>query len=333
MCDPLKGLILCAGKGTRLYPFTVSYPKTLIPVANVPLLHGCIDKLIDQNITEIGIVIHPSQESSITESVQKIDEQNIRITYIYQRKPAGIANAILQAKNFIGEESFILLLGDNLISTSLQILKDQVDIEKNDAALLLAEVDHPQDYGIAEVTGSKIVRLEEKPQKPKSNLAVLGAYAFSSSIFKAAETIKPSARGEYEITDAIQWLIQEGYPVAYQKTEISSIDVGTVERWITANRKMLKEMLYESYIHPSVIVKNSTIFGPVSIEQNCVIEDAVIGPHVSIGENSTINGCSIQDSILLSHVHLEKIGHLLREMVVGSGSTWVGIEQKGEDEG
>ena len=329
----MKGLILCAGKGTRLYPFTISHPKTLIPVANVPLLHGCIDKLIDQNITEIGIVIHPSQESSIRESVQKIGGQNIRITYIYQLRPAGIANAILQAKDFIGQDSFILLLGDNLISTSLQILKDQVDTEKNDAALLLTEVDYPQDYGIAEVAGSKIVRLEEKPLKPKSNLAVLGAYAFSSSIFKAAETTKPSARGEYEITDAIQWLIQEGYPVAYYKTEISSIDVGTVERWITANRKMLKEMPNESYIHPSVIVKNSTILGPVSIEQNSVIEDAVIGPYVSIGENSTINGCSIQDSILPSDVHIKKIGQPIRKMVIGSGSTWVGIEEKGEDEG
>lgn len=329
----MKGLILCAGKGTRLYPFTISYPKTLIPVANVPLLHGCIDRLIDQNITEIGIVIHPAQESSIKESLQKMKGQNISITYIYQHNPAGIANAILQAKDFIGQDSFLLLLGDNLISASLQVLKEQVDIQGNEAALLLTEVDYPQDYGIAEVSGQKIIRLEEKPQAPKSNLAVLGAYAFTSSIFKAAETIKPSARGEYEITDAIQWLIQQGYRVAYHKTQISSIDVGTMERWIEANRKMLKEMPYENHIHPSVIVKNSTIYGPVSIEQGSVIEDAVIGPYVSIGENSVINGCSIQDSILLSHVHIKQIAQPIQKMVFGSGSTWVGIEQKGEDQG
>lgn len=327
----MKGLILCAGKGTRLYPFTISYPKTLIPVANVPLLHGCIDKLIDQNITEIGIVIHPSQESSIKESVQRINGQNISITYIYQHKPAGIANAILQAKDFMGQDSFILLLGDNLISTSLKILKEQVESQGNQAALLLAEVDNPQDYGIAEVADHKIIKLEEKPQKPKSNLAVLGAYAFSPSIFKASETINPSARGEYEITDAIQWLIQQGYPVAYHKAEISSIDVGTMERWIAANRKMLKEMLSENYIHPSVIVKNSTIVAPVSIEQGSVIEDAVIGPYVSIGENSTIKGCSIQDSILLSHVHIEQMSQPIHKMVVGSGSTWIGIDEKGVD--
>ena len=327
----MKGLILCAGKGSRLYPFTISYPKTLIPVANIPLLHGCIDKLIEQNISEIGIVIHPSQESSIKESVQKISSQNFHITYIYQHKPTGIASAILQAKDFIGQDSFIMLLGDNLISISLRVLKDQVESQGNQAGLLLAEVDNPQDYGIAEVADRKIVNLEEKPQKPKSNLAVLGAYAFSPSIFEACETINPSARGEYEITDAIQWLIQQGYSVAYHKAEISSIDVGTMERWIAANRKMLKEMPSENYIHPSVFVKNSTIVAPVSIEQGSIIEDAVIGPYVSIGENSTIKDCTIQDSILLSHVHIKQMSQPIQKMVIGSGSIMVGIEKKGED--
>lgn len=328
----MKGLILCAGKGSRLYPFTISYPKTLIPVANVPLLHGCIDKLTEQNISEIGIVIHPSQESIIKESLQKISHENINITYIYQHKPEGIANALLQAKDFIGQNSFILLLGDNLISISLSKLKEQVELQGNHAALLLAEVDNPQDYGIAEVVGKKITMLEEKPKNPRSNLAVLGAYVFSPSIFKASEMVKPSARGEYEITDAIQWLIQNDYPVSFYKAEISNIDVGTMDRWIGANRKMLKEMPYENYIHPSVILKNTKIISPVSIDQGSILEDSVIGPYVSIGEGSTVKDCVIEDSILLSHVHLNKLFQPILKMVVGSGSAIVGTEEKGGGE-
>lgn len=328
----MKGLILCAGKGSRLYPFTISYPKTLIPVANVPLLHGCIDKLTEQNISEIGIVIHPSQESIIKESLQKISHENINITYIYQHKPEGIANALLQAKDFIGQDSFILLLGDNLISISLSKLKEQVELQGNHAALLLAEVDNPQDYGIAEVVGKKITMLEEKPKNPRSNLAVLGAYVFSPSIFKASEMVKPSARGEYEITDAIQWLIQNDYPVSFYKAENSNIDVGTMDRWIGANRKMLKEMPYENYIHPSVILKNTKIISPVSIDQGSILDDSVIGPYVSIGEGSTVKDCVIEDSILLSHVHLNKLSQPILKMVVGSGSAIVGTEEKGGGE-
>ncbi|MEK5059187.1 MULTISPECIES: sugar phosphate nucleotidyltransferase [unclassified Paenibacillus] len=325
----MKGLILCAGKGSRLYPFTISYPKTLIPVANVPLLHGCIEKLTEQNISEIGIVIHPSQESIIKESLQKISHWNISITYIYQQKPEGIANALLQAKDFIGQDPFILLLGDNLISISLSKLKQQVQLQGNDAALLLAEVENPQDYGIAEVVGEKIVMLEEKPKNPKSNLAVLGAYVFSPSIFKASEMVKPSARGEYEITDAIQWLIQNDYPVSFDKAEVSNIDVGTMDRWIGANRKMLQEMPYENNIHPSVVLKNTKIHPPVSIDHGSILENAVIGPYVSIGEGSTVKDCVIEDSILLSHVHLNKLSHPISKMIIGSGSALVGTEEEG----
>lgn len=325
----MKGLILCAGRGTRLYPFTISFPKTLIPVANIPLLHSCIEKLIEQNITEIGIVIHPAQESSIKQSVQKMSHWNISVTYIYQHEPTGIANAILQAKDFIGQDSFILLLGDNLISISLTNLKEQVDKQGNDASLLLTEVDNPRDYGIAEVAGTKIIKLEEKPQHPKTNLAVLGAYAFSPSIMKATEKIKPSARGEYEITDAIQWLIEHGYSVAFHKSEEPSIDVGTLERWIGANRKMLEENPSENDIHPTVIIKNSKIIAPVSIDGGTVIENAVIGPYVSIGENSQVDGCMVQDSILLSNVYLKQLPHPIQKTVVGSNSIWVGIDKKG----
>ncbi|MFS0869109.1 sugar phosphate nucleotidyltransferase [Paenibacillus xylanilyticus] len=330
----MKGLILCAGKGSRLYPFTFSYPKSLIPVANTPLLHSCIDKLVEQEVSEIGIVIQKSQESLIRSSLENVTRWSTNITLIYQKDPKGIADAILQAEHFIGQDSFILLLGDNLISISLSQLKKQIEEHGNHAALLLSEVDSPQDYGIAEVEDHRIVKLVEKPKAPKSNLAVLGAYGFTSSIFEAAKKIEPSARGEYEITDAIQWLIQQGYSVSYHQAEIANIDVGTLQRWLDANRKMLREMPVENDIHPSVILKNCKIIAPVSIEAGCILEDCVVGPYVSIGADSTIESCYIRDSILLSNVHIKQLSHAVVNTVVGIGSTLAGLEakRKGDEE-
>ncbi|MGG4128513.1 sugar phosphate nucleotidyltransferase [Paenibacillus illinoisensis] len=330
----MKGLILCAGKGSRMYPFTFSYPKSLIPVANTPLLHSCIDKLVEQEVSEIGIVIQKSQESLIKSSLENVTRWNANISFIYQKDPKGIADAILQAEHFIGQDSFILLLGDNLISISLSQLKKQIEEQGNHAALLLSEVDSPQDYGIAEVADHRIVKLVEKPKAPKSNLAVLGAYGFTSSIFEAAKKIEPSARGEYEITDAIQWLIQQGYSVSYHQAEIANIDVGTLQRWLDANQKMLREMPVENDIHPSVTLKNCKIIAPVSIEAGCILEDCVVGPYVSIGADSTIKSCYIRDSILLSNVHIKRLTHAVVNTVVGIGSTLAGLEarRKGDEE-
>jgi glucose-1-phosphate thymidylyltransferase len=324
----LKGLILCAGKGTRLYPFTLKHPKTLIPVANTPILQSCIEKLTEQGISEIGVVIHPSQESDIRECLG--EKKDVTITYIYQNEAKGISDAVKQAETYIGDEAFLLLLGDNLISDSLRELKIDVEERGSHASLLLAEVANPQDYGIAEVLEERIIRLEEKPRIPKSKLAVLGAYAFNGSIFAAVSDIKPSGRGEYEITDAIQWLIDQSLAVTYHVTEKLNMDVGTLARWLESNRKRLDEIRGEELKHESVILDNCILIEPVSIAKGSVLKDCTIGPYVSISADSHIEDCRIENSIILSGVHLQHIAYSLKDTVIGYRSVMAGLHVRKE---
>lgn len=324
----MKGLILCAGKGTRLYPLTRSYPKTLIPIANIPILQTCIEKLVEQDIDEIGIVIHPSQDAIIKEQIGSGERWNLKLTYIYQEDPLGISDALKQAIAFISGDSFLLLLGDNLITESLSEMSTLIKSNQYHAALMLAEVNNPQDYGIAEVVGQRIVRLEEKPQLPKSNLAVIGAYAFSPSIFNAVAAIPPSSRGEYEITDAIQWLIDQNEPVAYHITEKRNFDIGTMERLLEANRWKLGQMGAVVSSKTSVL-ENCQIIPPVVIGPGCVLRNCIIGPHVSIGAGSSIEGCRIQNSVVLNQVNLKHIPYLVKDTVIGYRSVLTGAHSEG----
>ncbi|NIK77615.1 glucose-1-phosphate thymidylyltransferase [Paenibacillus castaneae] len=326
----MKGLILCAGRGTRLYPITINHPKTLIPVANIPILQSCIEKLIEQGIYEIGIVLHPSQETVIKAKFEAGESWGATLTYIYQTEAKGISDAAKQARDYIGEEAFLLLLGDNLISESLSELKRDVEERGSCASLLLAEVANPRDYGVAKVSDGRIVELVEKPQNPISNLAVLGAYAFKPTVFEAISSIAPSARGEYEITDAIQWLIDHNCAVTYHITEKLNMDVGTMERWLEANQMMLDELESDEMIHESAILHNCTIVEPISIDKGCVLKDCVIGPYVSISADSYIDHCKIENSILLSGVHLKHISYLLKNTIIGINSVLAGIKENGE---
>ncbi|MBO7744839.1 NTP transferase domain-containing protein [Paenibacillus sp. MWE-103] len=329
----MKGLILCAGKGSRLYPFTYSRPKTLIPVANTPLLQLAIVKLTEIGIGEIGIVVHPSQEAGIREQLGEGEALGAAITYIYQREAKGIAHALKQAEAYIGGQPFMLLLGDNLISASLAALKDDIESGAAQASLLLAEVEVPQDYGIADIRDRRIVGLEEKPQEPKSNLAVLGAYAFTKEIFVAAGDIRPSKRGEYEITDAIQRLIDWGYAVTYRVTDQLNIDVGTTDRWLRANRKLLAAEASASRIHGSARLEGCTIVEPVAIGKDCVLKDCRIGPYVSIGAGSTLDNCSIENSIILNGVHAKDVPFPMKNVIVGDRAVLAGVPgHKGVEE-
>ncbi|WP_040950979.1 sugar phosphate nucleotidyltransferase [Gorillibacterium massiliense] len=322
----MKGLILCAGKGTRLYPFTLAYPKTLIPVANRSLLQLCIEKLKKQGITEIGIVIHPTQEAAIKEQAGTGERWGVNITYIYQTEPKGISHAIRQAEHYIGNDSFILLLGDNLILDELNELKELVETNGCHAALMVSVVKNPQDYGIVEVINNRIVRLEEKPSVPKSNLAIIGAFAFTNTIFSASAAIQPSARGEYEITDAIQWMLDQGCLVSYYLSTEPNMDVGTLERWLEANRMMLDLGKESKEIDGTVILDNCKIIAPVRIGQNCVLKDCVIGPYVSIGDGSNIEGCRVENSIILNGVHLKQVVNPIKNNVIGFRSMMAGLQ-------
>jgi glucose-1-phosphate thymidylyltransferase len=325
----VKGLILCAGRGSRLYPLTRSYPKTLIPIANIPILQTCIEKLIEQEIDEIGIVIHPSQDAMIREQVGNGERWGLQFTYIYQDEPKGISDAIKHAESFINGNSFLLLLGDNLINESLSKLKELIDSHRCQAALMLTEVNNPQDYGIAELVGQRIVRLEEKPKSPKSNLAVVGAYAFTSSIFKAVVAIPPSPRGEYEITDAIQWLIDQGESVSYHVTDKRIFDVGKIERLLEANQWKLSQM--ESGLsHEPSLLENCQLIPPVVVGPGCVLTNSVIGPYVSIGEGTSIDGCRIRNCVILSQAQLKEIPYLVKDTVIGFRSVITGLHSEGK---
>lgn len=314
----MKGLILCAGKGTRLRPFTYSRPKTLLPVANKPVLMYAIEQLKHAGIDEIGIVINPCQEAIFREQIRSMKPSKLSITWIHQKDPRGIADAVRHAEHFIGNEPFLLLLGDNLIQQSLEAIKRQVVSYKSSGAVMLARVDHPCEYGIAQIEGGRMVRVEEKPSSPKSNLAIIGAYAFDHHIFTAVRMISPSVRGEYEITDAIQWLMDHGYPISHSITDQHHSDVGTVSRWLEANRWKMDELTAgRSYISPRSTVNQCTIIDPVIVGEDCTLKNATIGPYVSIGPGTIIEECRIENSIILEGTHLKQIPIKIKNCVFG----------------
>lgn len=301
----MKGLILCAGKGTRLHPFSNDYSKTLLQVANKPVIHYCIESLKQVNIKEIGIVIRSLQLPLFQEHVGDGSQWGVKIEYVYQDTPAGIADAVKEAESYIGTDSFILLLGDNLIEQSLKGLRDAILLERYDGALLLGKVEKPQDYGIAEINEQCIVGLEEKPIYPKSNLAVLGAYAFTPNIFDAIHAIQPSRRGEYEITDAIQWLIDHEFSLSYDETVLMHTDVGTVSRWLAANQWMLKKLSETqgaTPVYPQA--SNCTFIQPVVVHPCSQLTNCVIGPYVTIGRDSVLDNCIVENSIVMEKVQL-----------------------------
>ncbi|CAH8771873.1 NTP transferase domain-containing protein [Paenibacillus dendritiformis] len=301
----MKGLILCAGKGSRVQPFSSDTPKSLLPVANKPLLFYCIEKLVELNIQEIGIVIQRDHQAMFEARLGHGEQWGITVTYLYQDIPLGIADAVKQAESFIASDRFMLLLGDNLIAQSLSGLRDLVERKGRDAGMLLGRVAYPQDYGIAEVKGDLVIGLEEKPERPKSNLASLGAYVFTPAIFRAIYSISPSPRGEYEITHAIQWLIDHHHSVAYSITDENHSDVGTTERWLEANRWVLEGLESSGQPIREHDYPGCRIIPPVLLDPSCELTDCTIGPYVTIGPRARLIDCHVKNSILLEDVSME----------------------------
>lgn len=312
----MKGILLCAGRGTRMFPFTLTTPKTLLPVVNRPILDHCIGKLMDAGISEIGVVIHPSQTQIIEHLNAKYPNQNIKV--FEQREQLGLAHAIRFIETFVEEEPFVLLLGDNLLFEPLdQLIKLS---EGGNTSLLVKEVSNPQEFGIACIKNGKIIKLEEKPAIPKSNLAVMGAYVFQPNIFDAIYKISPSKRGEYEITDAIQWLITQKHTVTYVKTDLPIYDVGTLERWLKVNSYLLSEMDSGTMkIGPNTRMEGCKIIGNVIIGDNCNLKDAIIGPNVSIEDGCVVHHCRIENSIILTNSFVDTPS-IIKNSILGKGS-------------
>jgi glucose-1-phosphate thymidylyltransferase len=328
--EPLKGLILSGGAGTRLRPITHTSAKQLVPVANKPVLFYGIEALVDAGVKEIGIIIAPETGAEIRKAAGDGSDFGATITYIVQDKPAGLAHAVLTAAEFIGESPFVMYLGDNLLRDGLRGLVSTFIDDEPDALILLTPVDDPSSYGVAELDGERIVRLVEKPKDPPSNLALVGVYLFGSSIFAAARGLEPSWRGEYEITEAIQALIDDGQRVQSEVVRGWWKDTGQLADMLEANRLVLEELetrlegeIDNSKVEGRVVVEKgaevagSVIRGPAVIGAGARIEDAYIGPYTSIGEDVHISRSEVEHSIILSGSVVEDLGTRMEASLLG----------------
>jgi glucose-1-phosphate thymidylyltransferase len=330
----MKALVLSGGKGTRLRPITNTIAKQLVPVANKPILHYCLDNIYNSGISEIGIIISPEtgkfvQESVIAWSVGKKAD----ITYIMQGQPMGLAHTVLISREFLKDDPFVMYLGDNLISENIRELIEQFNKNSCDSLILLKEVKDPKMFGVALIENDKVVRLEEKPENPQSNLALVGVYMFNKSIHKAVRDIAPSKRGELEITEAIQYLIDKDFTVQHKLLGSWWLDTGKKDDLLSANRTVLDEFTQscnkgttcsDSKIEGRVEVDetsriiNSTVRGPVIIGKNCTIKNSYIGPFTSISDNVQIENSEIENSVVMSKSRISGVKGRITESLIGA---------------
>jgi glucose-1-phosphate thymidylyltransferase len=321
----MKAVILCAGKGTRLFPVTLTMPKPLVPVANKPLVKYSIDRLKTMGATEIGLVVN-SLDSPIEKQLgDGVATVGVPLTYIAQENPRGLAHAVKLCQPFVGDEPFIVSLGDNIFQDSMRALYSRFIETGAGAAIALKGVPNPSAFGIAELDGQKVKRLIEKPKDPPSNLAITGVYVFQPAIFDAIEQIKPSWRNELEITDAIQRVLENGHTVIPYIVEGWWIDAGNADSIILANRLVLEEMPYipaptddpriqgdSEVLHRVKLgegtqIIDSIIRGPVIIGDHVTIRDSYIGPYTAIGDNVVIEGSEIEHSIVMTYCEIRNI--------------------------
>ncbi len=331
----VKALVLSGGKGTRLRPLTNTMAKQLIPVANKPILLYTFDQIQEAGITDIGIVVSPDTEPQIKEVVGDGSKWGVQVTYILQSEPLGLAHAVKVAQDFLGDSAFLMFLGDNLIEGGIKAFVKEFDQQSADALILLKEVPDPRLFGVVELDSSgKVTHLVEKPKEPKSNLALVGVYLFGPAIHHAIDQLRPSWRGELEITEAIQTLLDTGKTVQSHVFTGWWLDTGKKDDLLEANRVVLDSLLQRSIkgkvdsgslvdgrveIGEGTRIENSTIKGPVSIAENCHIKDAFIGPFTSIAAGVTIKNSRIEQSVILENCSIRDIERI-EKSVIGQGA-------------
>jgi glucose-1-phosphate thymidylyltransferase len=326
----MRGLILSGGKGTRLRPLTFTQAKQLVPVANKPVLFYGIEALKEAGIENIGIVVGDTKEE-IQRAVGDGSRWQVNISYIEQEDPLGLAHAVKISESFLGKDPFVMYLGDNILKSGIKSLVEEFRQKKHNSLILLTEVPNPQMFGVAELEGGRVVKLVEKPKEPVSNLALVGVYMFDFHIFEAVKAIKPSWRNELEITDAIQYLVENGYEVHPHLVTGWWKDTGKIEDILDANRLILESISGEIQgdvdetskingqvnIEKGVVVKNSIIRGPAIIGANSEIIDSYIGPFTSIQNNCKIVQTEIEHSIVLEGSEIREVGSRIDESLIG----------------
>jgi len=324
----MKALILSGGRGTRLRPLTHTGAKQLIPIANKPILFYCIEEIKKAGITDIGIVVGDTK-NEIIEAVGDGLKFGVKVTYIYQEKPLGLAHAVLISRDYLKDSPFVMYLGDNLVLSGVKEFVSEFRKGKYNSQILLAKVKNPSQFGVACLKDDKVVKLVEKPEEFISDLALVGVYMFDKTIHEAVRAIKPSFRNELEITDAIQWLIDNGKKVKPFIIKGWWKDTGKLKDVLEANRIILSRY-FEPDIHGEVIesniegivvieegakIKQSTIRGPVIIGKNCYIENSYIGPFTSVYFNTKIYDSEIEHSIILENCEIRDIVRLIDSLV------------------
>ncbi len=328
----MKGLVISGGKGSRLRPLTYTGAKQLVPIANKPILFYAIEDLVEAGIRDITIVVSPETGPQIAEVTGNGTRFGAEIAYIQQDRPLGIAHAIATARDALGDAPFVAFLGDNFLTHGIAAHVQAFAASEDDAAILLKHVDDAREFGVAEFDGERLVRVVEKPADPPTDLAVIGIYLFRSRVFEAIAAIQPSARGEYEITDTIQWLLDHGANVRADVVEGDWIDTGKHDDLLAANRMILEQLPHDvsggnidtaSKLHGRVALQagctviNSTISGPAIIGERTRIENAYIGPFTSIGPDCVVRDSEIAGSVVMERTSIEGLGERLEQSLIG----------------
>ena len=334
MAASIKGLVLAGGRGTRLRPLTYTSAKQLVPVANKPVLFYGIENLAAAGVRELGIVVGDTRDE-IEAAVGDGSRWDVTVTYIAQDAPRGLAHAVRIAEPFIGTDPFVMYLGDNLLAKGVVPFVEEFTATRPAAQILLTPVPDPEQYGVAETDGGRVVRLVEKPKAPRSNLALVGVYMFGSAIFDAVRRIEPSFRNELEITDAIQHLIDRGLDVRWHVVDGWWKDTGRLEDLLEANRLILDTLVpriegavdAESrvegrvVIEPGAEVSRSVVRGPVIVGHEARIRDAYVGPFTAIMRDVEISGSEIEHSIVMEGSRITDLADRVTDSLIGRGVT------------
>jgi glucose-1-phosphate thymidylyltransferase len=326
----LKGLILSGGKGTRLRPLTHTSAKQLVPVANKPVLFYGLEAMANAGIRDVGIVVAPETGGEIRAAAGDGSSFGLRVTYIEQKEPLGLAHAVLTAEDFLAQSPFVMYLGDNLLKDGIDDLVETFRSEEPDALILLTPVPDPEHYGVAELRDGRVSRLVEKPQEPATDLALVGVYMFTPHVFEAARAITPSGRGELEITDAIQQLVDRGLRVDPHIVHGWWKDTGQVADMLEANRLILDDLeeridgeLVDSRVEGRVVIEagarleRATVRGPAMVGRGSRISNAYIGPYTAIGEDVAIDRAELEHSIVLSGSTIRDLEYRIEASLIG----------------